>query len=240
MFNELGNRRGEMWNLRIKDVQFEQIGNATTAILTLSGKSGTRKRRVYDSVADLRDWINNHPMHDDPLAPLFLTSFGKPFASPFGIYQVIRKLGVKILKKKIRPHMFTHTAATRDVRYFTDREAMKLFGWSKPEMVGVYGHLSMKDVDDKDLVLHGLKNKQEILQPIMQIQKCVKCGEENAPIALYCGRCGDVLGPEDQLTKQNAELAERIKKLEGQFETIQPQYDRTDWFTKPLERPKIG
>jgi ribosomal protein L40E len=105
--------------------------------------------------------------------------------------------------------MFRHTAATRDVRYFTDREAMKLFGWSKPDMVGVYGHLSMKDVDDKDLVLHGLKTKEEIVRPIMQIQKCAKCGEENAPIALYCTKCGRVLSKEST----NETIREEVRRI---------------------------
>lgn len=60
-------------------------------------------------------------------------------------------------------------------------------------MVGAYSHLSMRDVEDKDLVLHGLKTKEEILRPIMQIQKCGKCHADNAPIAVYCQECGAVL-----------------------------------------------
>jgi len=185
---ESGARRGEVANLKIKSVQFDEYG----AILTLTGKSGTRRRRVYASVPDLRNLLNNHPMKNDPEAPLFLNSKGTPLTRQ-NIYRRIKKLGQKILNKNIYPHMFRHSRATLDSRLFTDREMMKLFGWKRPDMVTVYSHLSMRDVEDKDLVLHGLKSKEDILKPIVHIQKCPKCFEENAPIAVYCVKCGGIL-----------------------------------------------
>jgi ribosomal protein L40E len=91
---------------------------------------------------------------------------------------------------------------------------MKLFGWKRPDQVLTYTHLSMKDVDEKDLVLHGLKRKEEIIRPIMEIQRCAKCGEENAPVALYCGKCGYVLSK--QSTRQAVQLEiRRILREEG-------------------------
>jgi hypothetical protein len=158
-----------------------------------AGKSGTRLRRVYSVVADLRAYINNHPNRDDPLAPLFLTETGKPLKTPQSVYGMVRRLSLKVLKHPIHPHQFRHTKATKDSSYFTDREMMKLYRWKKTDMVSVYSHLSMKDVDDKDLVLHGLKSKEEILRPIVEVIKCAKCHQENAPIALYCAKCGVVL-----------------------------------------------
>jgi len=58
---------------------------------------------------------------------------------------------------------------------------MKLFGWKRPDMVGVYSHLTMKDVEDYELMLHGLKPRDEVLRPLVQVVTCPKCGEENAP-----------------------------------------------------------
>ena len=65
-----------------------------------------------------------------------------------------------------------------------------LFGWKRPDMVGVYSHLSMRDVEDKDLVLHGMKRKEEVLRPLVKIQVCAECSQENAPVAIYCVQCG--------------------------------------------------
>jgi integrase len=216
MFDELGNRRGEMWNLKIKDVQFDKY----SAILTLTGKTGTRTRRVYTSVPDLRAWLNNHPYKDNPNAPLFLSRYNRGFTRPSGIYVVIANMSEKILGVRVRTHQFRHTKATRDSRLFTDREMMKLYGWSKPDVVSVYSHLSGKDIDDKDLVLHGLKTKEEILRPIMSIQKCPKCNEDNAPVAVFCHECGAVLGQPAQNTQEVESLRAEVQQLKGMFETV--------------------
>jgi len=191
LLHETGARRGEISGLRIKDVQFDEFG----AILWLNGKTGTRRRRVYASVPDLRRYLNDHPRRSDPEAVLFLRWDGQPF-SERTLYVVIRNLSRRVLGRPLHPHQFRHTRATEDCRYFTDREMMMLFGWKKSDMVGVYSHLSMRDVEDKDLVLHGLKRKEEVLRPLIKIQVCAECSQENAPVAIYCVKCGAVLANE--------------------------------------------
>jgi integrase len=205
LFDETGARRAEIHNLRIKDVGFDQYGG----ILWLTGKTGTRRRRVYTSVPDLRELINQHPQHDNPEALLWLTGHGTPL-SYRQFYIRIRNLGLRILGRPIHPHMFRHTRATEDSRNFTDREMMLLFGWKRPDIVGVYSHLSMRDVEDKDLVLHGLKSREEVLKPIMQVRVCGKCKQENAPVAVYCNKCGAILGQE-----RMQEYEARLAKLEA-------------------------
>jgi ribosomal protein L40E len=87
-------------------------------------------------------------------------------------------------------------------------------------MVGVYSHLSMRDVEDKDLVLHGLKTREEILKPIMQVRICPKCKAENAPVAVYCHKCGGILGGE-QLQEVRKDLEEKNKLLEARLEKLE-------------------
>jgi len=70
--------------------------------------------------------------------------------------------------------MLRHTKATEDSRYFTDREMMQLFGWKGPQMVGLYSHLSMRDVEGKDLMLRGMKPRAEVLRPLAEAQTCPK------------------------------------------------------------------
>lgn len=188
LFHETGARRGELANVRIRDIQFDEYG----AIVWLDGKTGTRTRRVYACVPDLRGHINNHPQKMNPDAPLFFKPTGQPYTYET-LYRRIRKLGKRILGKDTHPHMFRHTKATEDSRHFTDREMMLLFGWKGPQMVSVYSHLSMRDVEDKDLVLHGLKSREEALRPLVQVPRCLTCGRENAPVAIYCVKCGGIL-----------------------------------------------
>jgi integrase len=188
LLTEIGGRRAEINSIRIKDVQFDEY----SGIIRLEGKTGVRRRRIYEAVPDLRAYLNNHPHKDDPDSALLVKEEGTPYSN-HGFYSMIRRLGWKILHKQISPKMFRHTLATRDSRYYTDRELMKLYGWSSPAMVAVYSHLSMRDVEEKDLVLHGKKRKEEILRPITQALKCASCEELNSPIAIYCVKCGQIL-----------------------------------------------
>lgn len=56
LLSESGAREGEIVNLKIRDVQFDEY----SAILSLTGKTGTRKRRVFAAVPDLRRYLNDH------------------------------------------------------------------------------------------------------------------------------------------------------------------------------------
>jgi len=202
LFIETGARRGEMANIAIRDIQFDELG----AIVWLHGKTGARRRRVFGCVADLREQRNNHPLRDKPNAPLFFKTNGKPYS--YGtFYKVIKRLGKRILGKDIYPHMFRHTAATEASRHFTDQEMIILFGWKGAQMVALYSHLSMRDVEDKDLMLHGMKPREEVLRPLAEAQTCPKCSQENAAIAIYCVKCGAIL-PNEQLSGLDRILAE--------------------------------
>lgn len=188
---ESGARIGEIDNLRIKDVQFDEH----SGILWLRGKTKPRNIRVYAAVPDLKKWLNEHPDREDPEARLFHVQYWT-----LGVH--LRKLGRKILGRNVHPHMFRHTRATLDSKYFTDREMMMRFGWDTPATVGIYSHLSMKDVDDKDLVLHGKKLKEDILKPLLKVRKCPHCKEDNAPVALFCHKCSRSLTRQDMTDKE--------------------------------------
>ncbi|MGA2785840.1 MAG: zinc ribbon domain-containing protein, partial [Candidatus Bathyarchaeia archaeon] len=100
---------------------------------------------------------------------------------------------------------------------------MLLNGWKKAETVSIYSHLSMRDVEDKDLVLHGLKSKEEVLRPIMKIRKCSSCHADNAPIAIYCNSCGTTLTnaanqENEQLRNDLTKVTQDLAALKGQFE----------------------
>jgi len=67
--------------------------------------------------------------------------------------EIAKKVGVQ---KRIYPHLFRHTAATRDSRYLSDRELILKYGWAgDSSMLGVYAHLSGADLDDKLLAAYS-------------------------------------------------------------------------------------
>ena len=207
---ETGARLGEIYNMKIKDVQFDQY----SPIIWLRGKTGTRRRRVYVSKPDLLRYLEEHPQREQPDAKFWHTANGYPLAYK-GIYKIIRKLGWKALNKPIYPHGFRHTSATNDVRLYTDQEMMIRFGWKRADMVSVYAHLSARDVEDKELVYHGLKSPDTIKEPLIETRICPGCRSENGPVALYCQQCNEPLasGKVEKLEKTITELRQALDDL---------------------------
>jgi len=184
---EAGPRRGELCNMRIKDVQFDEH----SAIIWLHGKTGTRTRRIYDATEEMREYLTQHPHRDDPEAKFWVGfnpkggSISKTRSlSGYRMYAIVHEIGQRALNRGIFPHGFRHTAATGDAKNFTDREMMLRYGWTNPTMVGVYAHISARDVDQKDLLLHSRQ---------MGSNLCPNCHSSNLERAKFCQECGKPL-----------------------------------------------
>ncbi len=55
-------RKGELMNLRIKNVEFTKYG----AALNVNGKTGVRRVPLINSAPSIQMWLNPHPYKDDP------------------------------------------------------------------------------------------------------------------------------------------------------------------------------
>jgi integrase len=175
---ELGPRRQELFNMRLKDVQFDD----KSAILWFDGKTGRRRRRLFRGEQNLVAYMSVHPNKADPEAKFWVNRYGKPLAYE-GFYKLVHRLGLRG-GHHVFPHGFRHTAATRDVQQYTDREMMIRHGWNRAEMVGVYAHISGRDVEEKELALRGFKGSRT----------CRRCGNVASLTAKFCERCGRSLG----------------------------------------------
>ena len=212
MLYEGGFRIGEIMNARIGDLQFDENG----AKLRVQGKTGGRTVRLITSVPLLSRWIDEHPYKDRPEAPVWisLASNYAKLMQPMEYHRVVkmlketaRKAGVR---KRIYPHLFRHSAATRDARYLTESELKLKYGWAGgSDMAEVYVHLSGADLDNKLLAVYAGR-PIETIKPKFAPIICAKCGQENTPGQRFCGRCGAPLTAQD-LVKGTVEM-EEIKK----------------------------
>jgi integrase/ribosomal protein L40E len=226
-FIEMGDRHGEHNNLKIKDVAFDQY----SPIVWLRGKSAERRRRIYVSKPDLLSYLNSHPHKDDPNAAFWWSSKTNQPIQYEGLHRIVSKVGWRALNRQIYPHMFRHASATADAKRFTDTEMMLRHGWTNAAQVRTYAHLTNRDIDEKDLLLHGLKPTNEAQEPLIETRLCPNCKAENAPVAIYCQSCGNPITQENDqevkaLGKKNEELrgdftklAKDFAQLKGRFET---------------------
>ena len=187
---ETGCRNGEMLSLKIKSVSFESQGT----ILRVHGKTGARRVMVITATPYLRDWINNHPLKDEPNAPLWIMTDGKALTQA-GSSALLKRVAKKAnVKKKVNPHNFRHTRATHLANHLTEAQMKQYLGWTQSsDMAATYVHLSGRDTDNAILGMHGLKQEDVKKTQKLKPTKCMRCGEINKSTSKFCDKCGAIL-----------------------------------------------
>jgi integrase len=207
---ETGARIGEIGAMRVKDVMFDEYG----AVIWLPrSKTQRRKLRVVYSSRYLAEWLSDHPLKDDPEAPLWIKLSGKKYMQPmeykdiqWQLKKITKRAGIK---KRIYSHLFRHTRATRLLQQVSEAVGAKYMGWVPgTKMVKVYIHLADQDVERAILEMHGIKPAED--KDIKVIQ-CPRCSFVNPGGSKFCSRCG--LPLTEEAVKEIEEWEEKKAKL---------------------------
>jgi len=185
---ESGCRLGELAELRLSDVQFDEYG----AKLIVRGKTGDRPIRVIHSAPALQHWLEHHPRKEDPDAFVFcsLRNPSEPLSRDM-FWFIVRDAAERAgINKRVHPHLFRHSRFTHLSRQLTDTELMVLAGWRTRSMCDVYNHLSMRDVEEKLLRIHGVKPEKRPEESPLAPKSCPRCQTSNPFDASFCSRCG--------------------------------------------------
>lgn len=191
MLYESGARIGEIANLKVKDVIFDDI---STQII-VDGKTGMRKIRLVSSEMYIKNYLNDSRHANNPESPLWLKSDKKAMTYP-AIMKVVRTTVEHAdIKKKVTPHLFRHSRATFLARHLTEAQLCQHLGWAQgSDMPRTYVHMSGRDTDDAILGLYGKKKIEENREKSILIPlTCPRCKSTNEPTALFCGKCGSPL-----------------------------------------------
>ena len=194
-----GCRAGELINIKIKDLTFDQYG----AVIIVDGKTGMRRIRLIEPVPLLAQYLQEHRYRKELYAPLFYRG-DKHYKTPLSstainnmLKSCARRAGIT---KRVYNHGMRHAKATHLSKHLTEQELKVYFGWVKTSTVSVYCHLSGKDIENKLFQLHGIQPDAEkynsvILKPVT----CLRCNFSNDSTAKFCCRCGLVLDVKDSL-----------------------------------------
>jgi site-specific recombinase XerD/ribosomal protein S27AE len=212
---ESGARIGELGSMHIRDVSFEE----NYARLMLKGKTGSRRVIVIASSPYLATWIQNHPLKNDPDAPLWVNigTVNRYEAMSYpALAKLLRASAQRAgLNKKIHPHKLRHSRATFLASKLTEAQMNQVFGWKQgSDMPSVYVHLSGRDLDDAILGVYGLKKVDEE-KPKLVPRICPRCSMSNAYDAKFCSRCGLALD-----VKASAELEEARSKTDAIMDVL--------------------
>lgn len=199
---ETGCRIGELANLTIGNVMFDQYG----CILNVNGKTGPRRIRVVNSATYLTRWLDMHPLKNNRDAPIWIILNDQKRREQMK-YEAIRKLIRESftkagINKRCNPHIFRHSRATFMANHMTEAQMKVYFGWVQAsDMASTYVHLSGRDTDNAILELNGL-SKKESIKTILQPKICPKCGQVNSSTSNYCNRCSGILDIETTIHLQ--------------------------------------
>jgi len=210
---ESGCRIGEIASLRINNIAFDEKG----AILTVFGKTGSRRIRVVSSVSYLLTLINNHPFKDDNKSPLWINigAINNRKHMKYGtirsvLQDIFKKAGVK---KKFNPHLFRHSRATFLANFLTEAQLKVYFGWVQGSRVaGTYVHLSGRDTDQKILEINGMAKENEKKLDELKPKICPRCNTLNSYSSNYCSKCASILDIETAM-KEQEEMVNKDKRL---------------------------
>ena len=193
VLNEAGIRIGEFCSLQLKHVAHDKNG----FLISVIGKTGSRKVRLHSSQVELGTWLNTHPLKDDPQAYLWIVLQGKDIGKRLKPDQVRLQLG-KILKragitKRVYPHLFRHSAITKIVADCNAVTMKERYGWSaNSKMIDRYSHLNQDNHDKAYLKAIGVEVIETETKQRTPIT-CKICNSLNAPDSDLCAVCAKPL-----------------------------------------------
>jgi len=137
---ESGARIGEMLNLEVNDVEFDQNG----ALLDLDGKTGRRRIRLVESAESLRRWMGEiKKEHPKAAFVWFGPDEGEPSNYAATVKFLRKTARMAGLRKKVYPHLFRHSRASELAQKLKESQLRAFMGWgAASDMPRVYIHLS--------------------------------------------------------------------------------------------------
>jgi len=201
--------------LHIECVDFDDIG----AKLLVDGKTGVDFSRIIASAPALAVWLDNHPLRDNPKAPVWI-AFGSKSRHKQLSYAAARSVLKDCVKraglsKRIYFHLFRHTRATQAATKLTQMQMCAMLGWqTSSRMPAVYVHLSGEDIDEAQSIMNGVRVAKD-MKLEFQPKSCLRCKESNSPASKFCAKCGTVLDIETavQIDQSRKKIDELLNKL---------------------------
>ncbi len=263
-------RPSELLNIRISQLNFKTVANGRQyASLVVSGKTGTREVVLTNSLAYLKDWLNQHPLKENRKAYLFCSLSYRnrnKRLSEEGLYQVYRYYKFiyfpallqkdetevpgydkehihLLLKKPFLPYLRRHIGLSQKARQIHEAELRQYSGWSKNSMMYKrYVHWFNNQGSTAVLKAEGLISKEASGIEKLRPVYCSNCNEANTKNAQWCAKCGMILsfaGYREALEEQK-QKQDQLNAVQSQLDSMQSQIQSLmSAFSNMKEQPQV-
>ncbi|MBI2184106.1 MAG: tyrosine-type recombinase/integrase [Thaumarchaeota archaeon] len=216
--DEVGPRVGESLGMRMKDIIFD----GSDVLCRLRGKTGERQIYIIKSVSMISQWLDIHPLREDPETPLWINLSNYNRYEQWSYSACVKTLDDLArkaeLRKRIYPHLFRHSAASRDAKLgFTEVQLCLKYGWVLgSDMPRIYIHLANTALKQKIMETYA---GTEVEKPKPQSVRCPRCSAQNQPSQNYCYTCGAPLIPGSKSIEME-ELRHEVKEIKKVLQSL--------------------
>lgn len=227
MLWESGCRVGELSSLTLRSIDIDKYG----ILITVEGKTGSRKLRLISSTEYLMAWLKMHPCRNDRDSPLWVNRGNVNIREAMHYRNIAMMLRAYFasagIKKRTNPHLFRHSRATYMANYLTEFQMNQYFGWAQgSNMPSTYVHMSGRELDGTILALNGIKdpeNKKHEFQ--LQPKTCPRCDSINSYDSKYCHKCAGILDVKEAVMleekrQEEANLQKQEAKMRQDSDSI--------------------
>jgi len=225
-FESLG-RPQELLGRNIEDVEVHE--NYAKVYISEHGKEGVGFLRCIDSFYYLSKWLNEHPLKNNPKAPLFI-NLGtrgkyerfKPAAANKLIREKCRMLGIN---KPITLYSFKRNGVTVSrLRGDSDVDIQHRARWTSTRQLRTYDLSTQDDTFKIELMKRGIIKADKKYADVKPMnRKCMFCNVENGIAEKICTNCKrpldrEVIEREEKRKEEETRLLrEEMAKIRGQL-----------------------
>lgn len=190
---EGGFRCGEVGEMKWKNLTFDGTG----VIATVRFKTEkTRHVRLVLAKEYLIKWRSVYPGDASGDSLVFLNERGNPITHASVSRQLGRLAERAGIDRHLTLHLFRHSRITHLLQQGVNESVIKMMMWGTVEtrMFRDYAHLNGDDTDREIFKLYGIEHQvTQTTEQNIEPRVCPHCKEMNAPISLFCHRCGHSL-----------------------------------------------
>ncbi len=247
MANDTSCRPHELLSLRIGDIKFKisSTGIQYAEVHITDSKTRPRTLPLIFSVPYVKEWIESHPLVNNPNSWLFISlgdsSFGKQLTENALYKQYSRNYKQKyflklsndpsieerdraylrnLLTKPWNPYIMRHSALTQKSQILKESTLRDHAGWSmSSRMPNVYIHYFGNESSKSLLEAYGIENFSKEQTNFLKSKSCPNCFEPNKQDNRFCAKCKMVLSY-DSYSEARSEDKHKIEKLENDMESL--------------------